>query len=148
MAEIRLSKIIKQYNIGLQDLVDFLNKQGAGIEEANPNLKVSDEYMPAVSKQFGKDLEMLKAAEKVDIKLNEILEKTGRRQDRSEEEEEDLAQEMVIKSTIFQKTQREPEPKPAPKPQVSKRLVKEAANAAVLTKTWIGKIRNKFLSPD
>ena len=116
MAEIRLSKIIKQYNIGLQDLVDFLNKQGAGIEEANPNLKVSDEYMPAVSKQFGKDLEMLKAAEKVDIKLNEILEKTGRRQDRSEEEEEDLAQEMVIKSTIFQKTQREPEPKPAPKP--------------------------------
>ena len=34
MAEIRLSRIIKQYNIGLQDLVDFLNKQGAGIEEA------------------------------------------------------------------------------------------------------------------
>ena len=31
MAEIRLSKIIKQYNIGLQDLVDFLNKQGAGL---------------------------------------------------------------------------------------------------------------------
>ena len=54
MADIRLSKIIKQYNIGLQDLVDFLNKQGAGIEEANPNLKVSDEYMVAVAKQSGK----------------------------------------------------------------------------------------------
>ena len=53
MAEIRLSKIIKQYNIGLQDLVDFLNKQGAGIEDANPNIKLSEAYMPAVAKQFG-----------------------------------------------------------------------------------------------
>ena len=29
MADIRLNKIIRKYNIGLQDLVDFLNKQGA-----------------------------------------------------------------------------------------------------------------------
>ena len=44
MAEIRLSKIIKQYNIGLGTLVDFLNSLGAGIgEDANPNMKVSDE---------------------------------------------------------------------------------------------------------
>ncbi|MBQ3723665.1 MAG: translation initiation factor IF-2 [Bacteroidales bacterium] len=116
MADIRLSKIIKQYNIGLQDLVDFLNKQGAGIEDANPNIKVSDEYMPAVAKQFGKDLEMKMAAEKVDVKLNEILEKTtGRRQEKQEEEEE-LVQETVIKSTLLKKKERVPEPEPAPAP--------------------------------
>ena len=116
MAEIRLSKIIKQYNIGLQDLVDFLNKQGAGIEDANPNIKVSDEYIPAVAKQFGKDLEMKVAAEKVDIKLNEILEKaTGRKQEKQEEEEE-LVQETVIKSTLLKKKERVPEPEPAPAP--------------------------------
>ena len=46
MAEIRLNKIIKQYNIGLQNLVDFLNSLGAGIE-ANPNAKVSDSFLPA-----------------------------------------------------------------------------------------------------
>ena len=116
MADIRLSKIIKQYNIGLQDLVDFLNKQGAGIEDANPNIKVSDEYIPAVAKQFGKDLEMKVAAEKVDIKLNEILEKaTGRKQEKAEEEEE-LVQETVIKSTLLKKKERVPEPEPAPAP--------------------------------
>ena len=46
MAEIRLNKLIKQFNIGLDTLVDFLNSKGAGIENANPNMKVSDEYLP------------------------------------------------------------------------------------------------------
>ena len=112
MAEIRLNKIIKQYNIGLQDLVTFLRKEGADVEE-NPNAKVSDEYMPAIAKQFGKDLAMKEASERVDIKLNEILEKTGRRQEREEEEEPEM--ETVIKSTIFHKAEK-PAPAPAPKP--------------------------------
>ena len=112
MAEIRLNKIIKQYNIGLQDLVTFLRKEGADVEE-NPNAKISDEYMPAISKQFGKDLAMKEASERVDIKLNEILEKTGRRQEREEEEEPEM--ETVIKSTIFHKAEK-PAPAPAPAP--------------------------------
>ena len=33
MAEIRLSKLTKQFNIGLQTLVDFLNEKGAGVAE-------------------------------------------------------------------------------------------------------------------
>ncbi|MBP5635256.1 MAG: translation initiation factor IF-2 [Bacteroidales bacterium] len=117
MAEIRLNKIIKQYNIGLQDLVTFLRKEGADVEE-NPNAKVSDEYMPAIAKQFGKDLAMKEASERVDIKLNEILEKTGRRQEREEEEEPEM--ETVIKSTIFHKAEKPasaPAPKPAPAPE-------------------------------
>ena len=119
MAEIRINKIIKQFNIGLQDLVDFLNKQGAGIEDANPNIKISDEYMPAISKQFGKDLEMKEASEKVDIKLNEILEKTsGKKPEKAEEEDDEPVMETVIKSSIFQKPEApKPEaPKPVPEP--------------------------------
>ena len=121
MAEIRLNKIIKQYNIGLQDLVNFLNKQGAGVEE-NPNVKISDEYMPAIAKQFGKDLEMKEASEKVDIKLTEILEKTGRKQEK-EREEEELVQETVIKSSLFQK--QEPKPAKEPEPVVEPEVVPE-----------------------
>ena len=63
MADIRLSKLIKQFNIGLDTLVDFLNSKGAGIEDANPNLKVSDDYLPELHKKFGKDLELKDAAE-------------------------------------------------------------------------------------
>ena len=79
MAEIRLNKLIKQFNIGLDMLVDFLNSKGAGIEHANPNMKVSDEYLPELHKKFGKDLELKEAAEKVDAKLTEILDKASRR---------------------------------------------------------------------
>ena len=97
MAEIRLNKIFKKYNIGLQTLVDFLNSKGAGIE-ANPNLKISDEWIPDIEKQFGKDLALKEASEKVDIKLTEILEKNTRKQG-EETEEEEPERETIIKST-------------------------------------------------
>ena len=37
MAEIRLSKLIKQFSIGLDTLVEFLNSKGAGIDEPKSN---------------------------------------------------------------------------------------------------------------
>ena len=112
MAEIRLNKIIRQYNIGLDDLVEFLHKQGADVD-ANPNAKVSDEFLPAITKQFGKDLEMKQAAEKVDVKLSEILEKSGRKPAKEEEDEYEPVRETVIKSNTFINTKKE-EPAPAP----------------------------------
>ena len=48
MAEIRLSKIARQFNIGLGTLIDFLNGKGANITSSDPNAKISDEFMPAV----------------------------------------------------------------------------------------------------
>ncbi|MBO7118268.1 MAG: translation initiation factor IF-2 [Bacteroidales bacterium] len=114
MADIRLNKIIRKYNIGLQDLVDFLNKQGAGVD-ADPNAKVSEDFLPAVAKQFGKDLEMKEASEKVDIKLTEILEKTSRKE--VEEEEEEPERETIIKSSILQKEAKAPKPAPKPAPE-------------------------------
>ena len=53
MAEIRLNKLTKQFNIGLQTLVDFLNGKGANLN-LDPNVKVSDEYLPELEKAFGK----------------------------------------------------------------------------------------------
>ena len=117
MADIRLNKIIRQYNIGLQDLVDFLQKEGADVE-ANPNAKVSDEYMDAVARQFGKDLEMKNAAEKVDIKMNEILEKSGKKA-KDEVPEEEPESVTVIKSNTFinaKKPVEKPIEKPVEKP--------------------------------
>ena len=46
MAEIRLNKIIRQFNIGLDDLVNFLQKIGVELD-ANPNAKIDESYMPA-----------------------------------------------------------------------------------------------------
>lgn len=124
MAEIRLNKIIRTYNIGLQNLVDFLGSKGVEVE-ANPNAKISDELLPAIEKQFGKDLELKQASEKVDIKLNEILEKTSRKQQEGarEEEFEEPVRETVIKTTIFTPAEPKAEPEAVPevKPQETER---------------------------
>ena len=42
MADIRLNKLLRQFNIGLDDLVGFLQKQGVEVD-SDPNAKVSDE---------------------------------------------------------------------------------------------------------
>ena len=99
MAEIRLSKLTKQFSIGLQRLVEFLNEKGAGVE-MNPNAKVSDEFLPALEAKFGEDLKLKKDSEKVTIKLKEIIE-LGAKKKPSQEEEDAPEREVVIKSNVL-----------------------------------------------
>ena len=118
MAEIRLNKIIRTYNIGLQKLVDFLASKGVEVE-ANPNVKISEDLLPAIDKQFGMDKAAKQASEKIDIKLNEILEKTSKKQQQEsqKEEEEEPVRETVIKTTIFTPVEPKSEPEVVPEPQ-------------------------------
>ena len=99
MAEIRLSKLTKQFSIGLARLVDFLNEKGANVE-MNPNAKVSDEYLPAIEAKFGEDLKLKKDSEKVTIKLKEIIE-MGSKKKPGREEEDVPEREVVIKSNAL-----------------------------------------------
>ena len=117
MAEIRLNKLMKQFNIGLQDLVEFLNSQGASIEE-NPNEKVSDEYLPALEKQFGADLKAAKEAEDRAIKMSDILEKSGKHKEEAEDEEPESA--IIIRSNTLSSGRAKAEPKPEPAPEPAK----------------------------
>ena len=133
MAEIRLNKIMRQFNIGLSNLVDFL--QGKGVEvDANPNAKVSEELMPEIEKAFGKDLEAKKAAEQVDIKISEILEKSGKKKKEAEVEDYEPEKVITIKSNTFinDKKQEEvpepvivPQPEPEPQPELQPELQPE-----------------------
>ena len=129
MADIRISKLLRQFNIGLSDLVDFLQKQGVEVD-ADPNAKVSDEYLPALNKQFGKDLELKQAADKVEVKITEILEKSGHRSGREQvDEEEEPEQETIIKSNTFINAKKEmPEPEIPAAPEVPE--VEEEPEAA------------------
>jgi len=52
---IRLNKVTKEFNIGLQTAVEFLQKKGYTEVEANPNYKISDEEFELLQKQFSKD---------------------------------------------------------------------------------------------
>ncbi len=100
MAEIRLNKLAKQYNIGIGTLVEFLNSKGAGLEE-NPNAKVSDSFLPELEKKFGDDRKTAQEAAKVDIKMKEIIERNTRRQDDDMSDESEPEKETLIKSTTL-----------------------------------------------
>jgi len=52
---IRINKVTKQFSLGLQTLVDFLNKKGFTDVEANPNATISDEQYAVVQAEFDKD---------------------------------------------------------------------------------------------
>lgn len=72
MAQIRLNKLIKQYNIGLGTLVDFLVQKGYSVEY-NPNGRVDSSALALLEERFGGDVALKEAAEKVDARLSEIL---------------------------------------------------------------------------
>ena len=117
MAEIRLSKLTKQFSIGLARLVDFLNEKGANVE-MNPNAKISDEYLPAIEAKFGEDQKLKKDSEKVTIKLKEIIE-MGSKKKPGKEDEDIPEREVVIKSNVLNEerpVESAPVEKPAPAP--------------------------------
>jgi len=108
--EIRINKIMRRFNIGLNDLVDFLRKQGADVE-ANPNAKVSDEYLPFIEKQFGADLKAAQEAKERAIKMSDILEQSGRKAEEPEDEEPESV--TIIRTTTFAHKREESVSEPA-----------------------------------
>ncbi len=105
MAEIRLSKIARQFNVGLGTLIDFLNGKGANITSSDPNAKISDEFMPAVEAKFGGDLAAKQDSEKVATKLKEMIDVSKKKPSSEEDEAE---KEVIIKTTSIAATQEKP----------------------------------------
>ncbi|MDR2126912.1 MAG: translation initiation factor IF-2 [Prevotellaceae bacterium] len=111
MAEtnIRISKIMKEFNIGLASLVEFLAKKGIETE-SNPNSKISDEAYNLVKDAFGDDKTLKEAAKGVIIpqkKKQDFVAVTidELHADRKEEEREELPEEkeILIKHSTIEK---------------------------------------------
>lgn len=90
---IRISKVVKEFNIGIGTLTDFLKKKGIEVD-ASPNSKISEEAYALVEKEFNKELQLKEESKKIILKVKEAT------------SEEPPVQEPV----------RDPEPKPAPMP--------------------------------
>ena len=152
MAEIRLSKLTKQFSIGLARLVEFLNEKGANVE-MNPNAKVSDEFLPAIEAKFGEDQKLKADSEKVTIKLKEIIEMGSKK--KVVPEEESIEQEVVIKSNTLNAETPKVQPReetvketPAPKEVVAeqpapKEVAKEEPAIKVVDKIDLSKFEKK-----
>ena len=120
MAEIRLSKLTKQFTIGLQTLVDFLNEKGAGVE-MNPNAKISDSFLPAIESKFGDEQKLKQDSEKVAIKLKEIIELGSKKKTEEEDQDDAGVKEIIIKTNISSEApvQQAPAPVQTPAPSAT-----------------------------
>jgi len=61
---IRLNKVTKDLNVGIQTVVEFLHKKGFSVE-ANPNAKISDDEFALLVKEFSKDKSLRIESEKI-----------------------------------------------------------------------------------
>lgn len=61
---IRLNKVTKDLNVGIQTVVDFLHKKGFTVE-ANPNAKISDDEFSILVKEFSQDKSMKIESERI-----------------------------------------------------------------------------------
>ena len=100
---IRISKVVKEFNIGIGTLTDFLKKKGIEVD-ASPNSKISEDAYALVEKEFNKELQLKEESKKIILKVKEAT------------SEEPHIQETVREPEPAPKPAPEPAPKPAPEP--------------------------------
>jgi len=68
----RLSKVAREFNVGIATIVEFLHKKGFNID-SNPNTKVSPELYDILVKEYSSDINAKKESEK--LSLNQLRNK-------------------------------------------------------------------------
>lgn len=68
---IRISKIVKEFNIGIGTLAEFLKKKGFEVD-ASPNSKIPQEAFDLVEKEFGKEVILKEQSKKIILKVKDL----------------------------------------------------------------------------
>ena len=95
--KIRINKVLKEFNIGLGTLVEFLNKKGYEVE-AHPSAQISAEEHELIRKEYAKEQLIKEESKRIAIKVKEITKKENAR---PEPEEESFGDEVIIKTTTI-----------------------------------------------
>ena len=89
---VRLNKALKELNVGINTVAEFLQKKGLALEDASPNAKITDEQYNLLMGAFGAD-KNIHDETKMDIKKRKEKEKQER-EERREKEKEKQRQEI------------------------------------------------------
>ncbi|MBQ2123568.1 MAG: translation initiation factor IF-2 [Bacteroidaceae bacterium] len=136
---IRLSKAIKEFNVGQQTIVDFLNANGANLS-GDLNEKIDDKMVALLQQNFGADKDLHNQAAQIFSKPEKakkpepVAEKPAPEPVKEEPAKpaEPVVVEPVVKAEPVVETPKQEAPKPAPKPKKEKPSVEERA-AQILT---------------
>ena len=93
---VRLNKALKELNVGINTVAEFLQKKGQALEDATPNAKITDEQYQMLMSAFGDD------KNKHDETQQRILERKEReKQEKKELKEKNREEKLRKEQEIF-----------------------------------------------
>ncbi len=96
----RLSKAVREFNVGMTTIVEFLQKKGFEVD-SNPNFKIPSEAYALLLKEYSSDLSVKKESEKLILnELSRKKESVTLDQESGEVVEEIVEQEPVSKAPV------------------------------------------------
>ena len=101
---VRITKILKEFNVGFQTVIETLEAKGIKLEDATPNTKIDEAHYDLLKEAFGADKSLRNAAD-------ELLQSRLRSKRQSEPEPKVSKEEQ--KPQAIEVPQPEPEPAPA-----------------------------------
>ena len=116
MAKIRASKVVKEFNIALSTLVEFLKKKGIEIE-SNPGAVLSEDAYALVEKEFAKEHLLKEQSRKVAISVKEITDSEKTKAPVEEPEEVIIKTNVLENKPFVAKSAPAPKPEPEPAPE-------------------------------
>ncbi len=117
---IRLSKLAREFNVGIHTIVEFLHKKGFDYD-TNPNTKISEDALALLEKEYKVDLNLKKESEKIILKSHRPKQEVISIDDKPAEEEDFDDEEEDFEEEIPKVI-----PKKAPAPEVKKKKEEEA----------------------
>ena len=136
----RLSKVAREFNVGISTIVEFLHKKGFDIE-SNPNTKVPPDLYDILVQEYSSDINAKKESEKLSlnqlrsrkeaVSINDIDEEQAEIDEEVEDEEDSFASddEILIKDVSSTKKSVTPKESTEEKPSEQPKQQEEAAKA-------------------
>ena len=137
---IRLNKIIREFNVGIGTIVDFLREKGFEVN-ASPSEKITDEQYEILKKEFGADKDLRKEAEKL-ILGHQGKEKKAPAPQKTQEPEvikTEIPADIMPKIKTVGKIDIEAKPEPAKKQEKAEQKPAEETKAAAAAATAVEK---------
>lgn len=112
----RLSKVARDFNVGISTIVDFLHKKGFDIG-TDPNSKITDDAFTLLEKEYKGDINLKKESEKINLKSHRGTHETISLEDvkdagHKHQEDDYEDDEVIIKGHSPKKVEPTPPPKP------------------------------------
>ena len=121
MASFRLNKVAKDFNVGIQTLVEYLAKKGHQVEQS-PNTKISEEQYELLATAFDSERKVKEEADKIELMSagsNRVVE-ASQKADADAEPEEVVIKGFTTQKKVTPKVEKKPvaaDSTPAPQPQ-------------------------------